>query len=102
MRFVEVAGTISFDGAGSVTISLSNRVADGTKITILSEDPRTTNYTVASDGTFMISPGGNRPIHGQIGFDGNTLLLDGTGQGPIAAKLLQHGIAAKRDISLKR
>lgn len=102
MTYVETGGLMSFDGAGSVTISLSSRVADGTRITTSSEEPRTGIYTVDPAGTFMISPGGNRPIHGQIAFNGNVLLLDGTGQGMTPAKLLQHGVAARRDISMKR
>jgi hypothetical protein len=97
LTYCDQAGTASFDGAGSVTVSGTSRCSDGTTVTT-SPLSMTIDYSVNADGSFTITDPANpgEPIHGQIALDGSSLLLDGTMQGTSANDYLNHGVAMKR------
>jgi hypothetical protein len=93
--FCDQAGTMSFDGAGSVTVAGTNRCSDGATVTT-SPKTETINYSVNADGSFTINASGPKPLHGQIVLDGRSLLVDGTMQGSSANDFLNNGVAMKR------
>lgn len=95
LTYYEQFGTVSFDGAGSVTVNGTSRCSDGTTVTT-SPLSMTIDYSVNTDGSFTINASGPKPLHGQIALDGTSLLLDGTMQGTSANDYLNHGVAMKR------
>jgi len=96
MTYCDHAGTISFNGAGSATLSGASRCSDGTTVTTTSSEPDPVNYSVNADGSFTINGSGPKPLHGQIALDGSSLLLDGTMQGTSVNGYLYHGVAMKQ------
>ncbi|MFH0974686.1 MAG: hypothetical protein V1874_02765 [Spirochaetota bacterium] len=97
ITYTETAGTFSFNGAGSVTVSGSDRDAysDGSTPTT-STKTETIPYSVNADGSFILNPSGGKPVHGQIAMNGKSLLFDGSSQGNSVDYYLNHGIAMKR------
>lgn len=71
-----IAGTATFDGAGTMTLSGTQRCS----ITGSGALSGTQYYVVNADGSFVISEsaGMTDPVHGQIVDKGRTLLMDGT------------------------
>lgn len=71
-----LAGTVSFDGAGTLAINAAQRCS----ATGSGAVSGTQYYSVNSDGSFLISesPAMTDPVHGQLVDHGRTLLLDGT------------------------
>lgn len=71
-----LAGTASFDGAGTMTLNAAQRCS----ITGSGAASGTQFYSVNPDGSFLISesPAMSDPVHGQLVDHGRTLLLDGT------------------------
>lgn len=98
--YCDVAGTLNFDGIGTVDINSTRRCSATGKQT---DDPLTLNYTVNSDGSFVITvsepaPGSEEPadlVHGQIVNRGRSLLIDGTKRTD-PDLMMFHGLAMKR------
>jgi hypothetical protein len=71
-----IAGTAVFDGAGTMTLSGTQRCS----VTGTGGLSGTQYYAVNPDGSFLISESTDMtdPVHGQLVEHGRTLLLDGT------------------------
>jgi hypothetical protein len=93
--FCEQAGTLTFDGSGSVTVSGTSRCSDGSALTSAPQS-ETIEYSVDTDGSFTIGAAATKQLHGQIVMDGSSLLLDGTMQGNSDQDYLFNGVAMKR------
>jgi len=96
MTYSEHAGTLSFNGAGSVTVNGASRSNDGTTVTTTPSETVTVSYSVNADGSFTIYGSDWKTLHGQIVLDGSSLLLDGTMQGTSVNDYLDNGVAMKR------
>ncbi len=95
LNFCENAGTVSFDGAGTVTINLIKRCS--IPGTFTSPDVATMTYSVNPDGSFVV-PDPIDPsdiVHGQIVDGRRALLLDGTMRTNPDVYIF-HGVAMKR------
>ena len=88
-----IAGSVNFDGAGSATLSATQRCNLTGSGTMSGQQ----YYSVNPDGSFLISEstGMTDPVHGQLADHGRTLLLDGTSR-TLAEIISWSGIAMKR------
>lgn len=92
-NYCENAGTLTFDGAGTLTVSSTRRCsATGTVA-----DAGTFVYAVNADGSFLVDDtlAFGDPVHGQIVERGASLLLDGTAR-TNPQVMIFHGVAMMR------
>lgn len=103
--YLEVAGTMSFDGAGKVVMkNLMIRSSEDGKTQYPPDSGEQDSYQVNDDGSFTLGSESSKMLHGQIVLGESCLLMDGsqlgTGTDPDTATLyLNHAIAMKRNIT---
>ena len=89
-----IAGTATFDGAGTMMLNATQRCSSTTPSGPISGAQY---YSVNGDGSFLISesPSMSDPVHGELVDHGRTLLLDGSLR-TLSEILSWWGVAMKR------